>query len=377
MEQANNVVLAMLQTAASQTQLPKTGKSDGDSEFQKLIEKAKSGQPDSEIEQPKADKPAAAQKPEKAPAQKEEDPVEASKRMQVYLAPVAPEVLAQYPAEWLPQVQEGEPIVCIGVRTGANGEDIPILVGAKQAAQMYGKDIVDPALYDVSDPEADAILEATDPTVEHGPAQMLEKLADQVAGTEEKAPELFQAKETDADTEVEITDADAGPQQLFHDVEAAPVKVGEAYDVEQADKADVAQQIDNGLAQALEKGESMVRIQLTPENLGSVTVEITRSAEGIIRVALSAHSSETRGLLERHAGELQGMLADRTRQDVEVNVQHNQESQQGQNQQNPYDGRNGHGQGGQEERRQQRREHSGSGQDFMQQLRLGLIPAEE
>ena len=377
MEQAKNVALNLLQAVASQTKLPKTGKSGGDSDFQKLIEKAQSGQPDSEAaEQPKADKPDAAQKPEKNPGQEQEDPVELSKRMQVYLAPVAPEVLAQYPAEWLPQVQEGEPIVCIGVRTGANGEDIPILVGAKQAAQMYGKDIVDPALYDVSDPKADAMLEATDPTVEHGPAQMLEKLADEVAGVEENGPQLFQTGEAGADTEAEITDADVGPQTLFHDVKAAPVKVGDVY-TEQPDQPDVAKQIDTGLAQALEKGESMVRIQLNPENLGSVTVEITRSAEGLIRVALSAHSGETRGLLERHAGELQGMIANRTQQDVEVNVQHSQEGQQGQNQQNPYDGRNGSGQGGQEERRQPRRGQSGDSRDFMQQLRLGLIPGDE
>ena len=37
------------------------------------------------------------------------------------------------------------------------------------------------------------------------------------------------------------------------------------------------------------------------------------------------------------------------------------------------DGHNGHAQDGQE-RRQQRREHTSSPQDFMQQLRLGLIP---
>ncbi len=384
MEQANNVALNLLQAVASQTQPPKTSQGDGDSDFQKLMDKAKTGQPDSEVqEQPKAEKPAP-QKPEKAPSQKQEDPVEVSKRMQVYLMPVDPEVLAQYPAEWLPQVREGEPIFCVGVRTGENGQQIPILVGAEQAEQMYGRPMLPPSqALDPADPEADAILEATDPAVEHGPAQMLEKLADEVAGVEDEKPELFQTREVrpdgdaDTETEVEVTDVDQGPQQLFHDVKAAPVKVGETYQPEQAEKADVAKQVDTGLAQALEKGESMVRIQLTPENLGSVTVEITRSAEGIIRVALSAHSGETRGLLERHAGELQGLLTSRTQQTVEVEVQRQQEGQQSQNQQNPYDGRNGHGQSGQEERRHPRREHSGSSQDFMQQLRLGLIPADE
>ena len=118
----------------------------------------------------------------------------------------------------------------------------------------------------------------------------------------------------------------------------------------------------------------MVRIQLTPENLGEVTVEISRSAEGVLRVALSASSADTRSLLERHAGELQGMLNGRTEQSVEVSVQRQQESQQDQNQQHSYDGHNGSAQDGQDRRRQQR-EHT-TPEDFMQQLRLGLIPDE-
>ena len=346
-------------------------------DFQKLIEKAASGQPDSEVEQPKAEKPAT-RKPEKSPGQKEEDPVEASKRMQVYLAPVDPGVLAQYPASWLPQnLQEGEPVVCIGVRSGENGEQIPILVGANTAEKLYGKPVVDPALYDVSDPEADSMLEATDPTVEHGPAQLLEKVVNEQTGkTVQQAVEEVKPQGEEDDAQVELLDSQQGPRQLFRDVEAAPVKVGEAYDVQETQEPDVPRQIDTQLAQALEKGESMVRIQLTPEHLGSVTVEISQSADGILRVALSAHSAETRGLLERHAGDLQGMLSSRG-QEVQVDVQRQQESQQGQNQQHQqnYDGHNGHAQDGQE-RRQQRREHT-SPQDFMQQLRLGLIPGEE
>ena len=93
-------------------------------------------------------------------------------------------------------------------------------------------------------------------------------------------------------------------------------------------------------------------------------------------VELTAHNADTRGLLERHAGDLQGMLAGRTQQNVEVNVQRQQESQQDQNQQHQhnYDGHNGHAQDGQE-RRRQHQEHT-SPEDFMQQLRLGLIPTD-
>ena len=376
MEQANGIGLALLQAIAGQTQMPKTGGSGELDEFQKLLEE-KSQEKDSLLEPPAKTEAPVKKTAEKDPVQKQEDPVEASKRMQVYLAPVSPEQLAQYPAEWLPQdLEEGEPIVCIGVRSGESGEQIPILVGANTAEQMYGKPVVDPALYDVSDPEADSMLEATDPTVEHSPAQLLEKVTAEQFGKEVKqVAEEVQPQEGKDDPQMELLDAQQAPRQLFRDVEAAPVKVGEAYDAQQAQEPDVVRQIDTQLAQALQKGESMVRIQLTPEHLGSVTVEISQSADGILRVALSAHSAETRGLLERHAGDLQGMLSSRG-QEVQVDVQRQPESQQGQNQQHQnYDGHNGHAQDGQE-RRQQRREHTGP-QDFMQQLRLGLIPGEE
>lgn len=369
MEQTN-MVMAMYQAMAAQGMALKTGKN-GDKaagDFQKLLDqKSKPAKNDAPVEEkPKAD--TANQKVDGAV--QEEDPVERAQKLQVYLAPLTAEELSQYPAAWLPQVEEGEPIVCIGVRAGANGEDIPILVGAKQAAQMYGKPVVDPALYDVSDPEADAMLELTDPAADHSPAELLEKALETRTGkVAEQAVEEVSPQKKDDDTQVELVHVEQGPRQIFHDVKAAPIKVGETYEAEQPQN--VAQQLDAGMAQALQKGESLVRIQLTPENLGEVTVEISRSAEGVLKVALTASSADTRNLLERHAGDLQGMLHNRTEQSVEVSVQRQQESQQNQNQQHSYDGRNGHAQDGQE--RRQRREQTSS-QDFMQQLRLGLIP---
>ncbi|MDE6591202.1 MAG: flagellar hook-length control protein FliK, partial [Oscillospiraceae bacterium] len=293
------------------------------------------------------------------------------------------EELSQYPASWLPDVKEGEPIVCIGVTTAANGQQMPILMGAEAAQQRFGREVVAPEIME----KYQSLIEVPEETMLETPEeleQMVEApLMEEAPVVKEELPEVeikpvveeasqSQGQEKDDGAKVETTGAEQAPQRLFHDVKAAPVKVGEVYDAKQAEEPDVAQQIDTGLAQALEKGESMVRIQLNPENLGSVTVEITRSAEGILHVALNAHSGETRGLLERHAGELQGMLASRTEQNVEVEVQRQQESQQGQNQQQNYDGRNGHAQDGQERRRQ--RHDQTSSQDFMQQLRLGLIP---
>jgi len=367
MEQTN-MVMAMFQTMAAQGMALKAGKG-GDkaaSDFQKLLDqKSQPAKSDAPVEQkPKAEGPA-----QKADgAVQEEDPIETSKKLQVFLAPLTAEELAQYPASCLPtNLREGEPIVLIGVQTDGKGGQVPILVGADTAEKMFGKQVID-----VSDPEADAMLEATDPTVEHSPAQLLEKAVVRQAGKAmEQAVEEAKPQDTDNDTQVELIDVDQGPRQIFHDVKAAPIKVGEAPEMEQADPI---QQIDTQLAQAQQKGESVVRIQLTPENLGEVTVEISRSAEGVLRVALSASSADTRSLLERHAGDLQGMLSGRTEQSVEVSVQRQQESQQDQNQQHSYDGHNGSAQDGQDRRRQQR-EHT-TPEDFMQQLRLGLIPDE-
>ena len=91
-------------------------------------------------------------------------------------------------------------------------------------------------------------------------------------------------------------------------------------------------------------------------------------------MAISARNDDTRALLERHATNLQELLSSRVREAVEVTVQRQQESQQSQHQQQNYDGHNGHAQDGQQERRR-RQEHTSS-QDFMQQLRLGLIPTD-
>ncbi len=385
MEQTNSVVMSMLQTMANTTELPKASpKADGESsDFQKLMEKAQSGQPDSQVEQQakpedKAEKPAAADKAEKgAPAQKEENPLERVKK----LAEQGYAVFQPTAAVVTEDGQVYQPEECVVAWNGSQWETIPV-TGLDEGQMRQLQNVLDNTggfntHTDVGDPEADAILEATAPGADNSPAAVLEKAVDEEAGqvvkqaVEEIQP---QADAADDDTQVEVTDVEQAPQRLFHDVEAAPVKVGEVYEAEQTGEPEVVRQIDAQLIQAMQKGDSMVRIQLTPENLGTVTVEISQNADGVLHIALSAHSSETRGLLERHAADLQGLVGTRTQQEVQVDVQRQQESQQSQNQQRGYDGSSGHAQDGQREHRRQR--GRASSQDFMQQLRLGLIPTD-
>ena len=353
MEQLNNnAALAMLQAIAgrSQPQASKTGKSDKDSDFQKLMDKTSSSSKDSQVEDTSKTETPVTETTEEAPAEQEDALTRIKKMLEqngnavafkpdsdlILLDKDTGQMTASYnPGEW------------VMVVTDEGSECIPITgLEPWQEAQL-NQLLLDPQPIDASDPRVDAMLEATAPGADNSPAALLEKVtADQFGKVIEQTIDgvtvpVQPKTEEEGDGELLLDGGDQAPQQLFHDVKAVPVKVGDVYQDPETE-ANVAKQVDTGLAQALEKGDSMVRIQLNPEHLGSVTVEITHSAEGIIHVALNAHSSETRSLLERHAGELQNLVASRTQQEVEVNVQRQQESQQGQNQN--YDGPNGHAQ---------------------------------
>ncbi len=369
MEQTN-MVLSALQSMAAQNMVPKTGKTGkATDDFQKLLDQKSqaSTKGDTPVEQ--KPKPDAAVK-EEGPVQ--DDPLEQVKKLAEQGYTLTQSNVGAVPFDpnnvTLGQTETGEYVV---MQVGEDGEVLSIIEldpwQQQQLQQfMHNMELMDQA----KNPEADAMLEATDPTVEHNPADLLETAVDEQAESAiGQAVESAKPQGKDEDQQAQVIDVDQGPQQLFHDVKAAPVKVG---DVETPQEPDVAGQIDVQVAHALQTGETMVRIQLTPENLGEVTVEITQSADGALRIALSAHNDSTRGLLERHANDLQGMLASRTDQSVEVSVQRQAGSQENQNQQHSYDGHNGHAQDDQE-RRQQRQQHT-SPEDFMQQLRLGLIP---
>ena len=170
-----------------------------------------------------------------------------------------------------------------------------------------------------------------------------------------------------------VTEAEAAPQPLFKEVAAAPIKVGSGPEPEPAGEAEpVERQVLREVSAALERGESHVKVSLQPERLGSVTVELTRGADGALRVLLHADSARTLSLLERSAAGLQHMLADGAQGTVQVQVERQQAEQPGQ--QHPYDQNSG--QGGQRQQEQPGRHQRQQEADFLQQLRLGLVSME-
>ena len=195
----------------------------------------------------------------------------------------------------------------------------------------------------------------------------------------EEAVEQLEVKVTtgEAGGAEQETDAQDTPQDgmeevpVFQEVREIPVKVGEAPVAEETLETPVEDQISPRLAEALKSGDTRVEIQLNPENLGKVTVEVTLREDGTLHIALHAENSQTRGLLERSADNLMAMLGRDARQEVQVEVPRQQESQQ----QNFYDGQQGREHQGREQQQEHRQERQG-GEDFLHQLRLGLVPGD-
>ena len=201
--------------------------------------------------------------------------------------------------------------------------------------------------------------------------------APQTVETESEAPEMAVSvtkggeEAVSQDTGKDETPVDPPVETpVFENVRDIPVQVGEApvEEPEPEPEIPVEDQIGPKLAQALNAGDTRVELQLNPENLGHVTVEMTLAENGSLHVTLHAESGKTMNLLEKGLDNLHLMLARNAQQDVQVEVQKQEESQQ----QNFYDGRGGHAQ--HQDQRRERREEQRDSENFFQQLRLGLIP---
>lgn len=163
------------------------------------------------------------------------------------------------------------------------------------------------------------------------------------------------------DQSVVVTKQD---QPLFRDVETVPVKVGDATPTVDVDAPDMEKQLADTIQANLNKVGDKVQIQLQPENLGHITIELVQHG-GKMGLVIFADNAKTTSLLAQHAGNLGALLEDRTGQTVHVQVQQ-QEPEQPQ-----YDGHNQQNRQQQEE--QSHPKQSKAEQDsFLGQLRLGL-----
>ena len=194
------------------------------------------------------------------------------------------------------------------------------------------------------------------PAQQEGPRQ-------ETAGQQSKQASQPQSK-------AEVTQAQTAPaaqQPLFRQVETMPVKVGQGVPVDTT-APDFEAQTAKVLTAALEKGLDKVELKLSPANLGNVTVELTRTAEGVLHVVMTAERESAMRLLSDHAGHLGSLLQNNTQGEVRVEVPQNQRQSWQQD-----------GQGHQQRQNQdapRRQTKEQEQESFLQQLRLGLLDPE-
>ncbi|WP_294550094.1 flagellar hook-length control protein FliK [uncultured Pseudoflavonifractor sp.] len=174
------------------------------------------------------------------------------------------------------------------------------------------------------------------------------------------------------DEEMNTVSVESWQTPLFRKAESMPVRVADAPVDMSAPAQDVEKALGGALKAGLNAGGQHLEIKLTPENLGTVVAEFTRSPEGALHVVLHAETEQTAKLLNSHASALGMMLQDSANGQVKVEVQQPQQSQPFWRQPDQQ-GQQHHQQ---QQQQQQRHAMQQESESFLHQLRLGLLQTE-
>lgn len=170
----------------------------------------------------------------------------------------------------------------------------------------------------------------------------------------------------ESDVDAELVGQNQQGNTLFDKVESTPIKVAETVNTQDPD---MDAQMAKIIQTAVDDGENTVIIRMTPESLGTVTAEITQTAEGTLRVVLQAADDVATALLKNHVNQLVQALQS-TGQTVTVEIAASEEAEQSDQEQ--ADGQEKNQEQQQGEGKNQDEQEFVYNEDFMQQLRLGL-----
>lgn len=383
-----------LPQVGQQTETPKTDKGES---FKDLMNKAK----DQQTEAPAKDTPVKKTETvqDRAPAQKTEhkvitdmkdpriqalDPATQAQIAAGFLTPVElsdgsilMRIDAQPSAVVMPCLPDGQPDWSKPmVLVNSNGEEFEFYFDQENGNHK---------LFQVMD---SGVKEQIDLFPEQPKFDLLDNMKSQdvkVIDSEGKVATLREAisrvrtKEDAGESEDNTQLADGGEateaKPLFHDVETAPVKVGENFQLD-TEQPDMDANLANTIRMAAEQGWKQVEIKLCPENLGSMTIKLTQNSDGILQVVLHTSNSKAASLLTQHMSDLNAALQGYNQGEVRVEVQHNENSQQAGQQQQQQTDPDGHNRQSQQQQ-QQRQQDNGNSGDFLQKLRLGLFSLED
>ena len=342
-----------------------------------LVQQSKDAQAQRPKDRP-AEKPAPkkeAEKPQQNSTQEEEAPKDGS-QLAAALVTSQPVVLFGMPVENADEAQDA-----VGALETAAAEVLP-----EAAEGLLDQPVQEQPAGEAPAQAAQAAPEERQPQmptaqeapVEEMPAEAaerevqpeLEHQGEARAQVRHAAEQPVQKAEQDQPHEIiDGTDAWKGIRPLFRATDDIPEKVGENYEALAPEAEDAPQKLAATLTHALEQGQSRVEIQLNPANLGELTVEITRNVDGALSVVLSTVNEKAAAILRQHSGALQTAMMGSAQAPVTVEVQQPQQAEDANQFLNP-DGRNNQNQ---QQQQKQDQPHKGANEDFLQQLRLGLV----
>ena len=257
--------------------------------------------------------------------------------------------MAQAPAA----AEEGAVLLQPGQQT-AGGEQLPVPAEPALAgeAESTVQTEVLPAAEDGGTATAQAVTPAARESGAQTPADAGET-AGRPARGEQELPEL------------DSVQTEGAAQPLFDRTEHMPVKVGEA-DTLDATEPDFAPRLAKAITEAEQEGARHVELKLAPEHLGKLSVELTQGKDGVLHIVFHAENEQAMKLLQEHSATLVSMLHGSHSGEIQVEVPRPQRGEQPWQQPEQQHGRNPQEQGRQRQ----------STEDFLQQLRLGLLGVE-
>ena len=269
---------------------------------------------------------------------------------------------------WMVTVQDanGNPVLPLAEQEGLNGA---AFLGT-DGLITQGEWVLD----EITPEFTQALEQLLQKTGDSRSAESIIGMLEEKMGDAQFAPSMELAVKNDDQDDASLDASVMADQPLFKDVKAAPVKVGENFQLD-TQQPDMDDNLADTIRFAAQQGLRQMEIKLSPENLGSPTVKLTQATDGTLQVVLHAANAKAANLLNQHIDNLNAALQGYSQNsEVHVEVQRGEDSQQAQQQQQQQTDPNGHNRQQQEQQKQQESSHSG---DFIQKLRLGLFSLDD
>lgn len=359
------------------TKLPQADPAGSDGtgqEFEDMLVQQSKSQQENSRPQKKAEDKKAPEKPEQKSTQ-EDEATEKGGELAAALVTSQPVVpIAAFEEAQVTVSEDGTVILEPAVVEG---------IAQEQTAEIVETVEVQPEETVQQEQPVEAQFQQSAEAVEEAPVEEQPKVEAEVTTVEAGAretgrPEAAVQRSNEGErSQDEDMDADIGQQSqpVFRDAKAAPVKVADVQRPVDAQEPQAPQQIANHVVDALEQGQNMVRIQLNPANLGSVTIELTRDAAGVISIVMTPETARAAEILTQNSSSLMMALTEKGEFTASIAIVVPENNENAGMMMNP-DGHNGNAQEDEEDGKKKKHDDRTEGvnaADFLSQLRLGLV----